>query len=139
LPSYILPARRLHHSDLANQKQRDSILSQTKILTIAFACILFCSSLASAQIRTVLTTIRLSSPTTPGVPTISGASNAELRMLTVEATENAVALFNNSAPSTDLQGEIQFHATRTFSVAVRSLRRFGCVRECFVEEMHSRC
>jgi hypothetical protein len=129
------------------------------MLTIVFTCILFSSSVASAQIRTVLvspvpgdptasgtnlrnalanipspsstnrwllkiepgiyqlqgtallmrpwvdiegsgigvTTIRLSSPTDPFNSTISGASNAELRLLTVEATENVTAMSNNNA------------------------------------------
>ena len=132
-------------------------MSQTRMLTIVFTCILFSSSLASAQIRTVLvspvpgdptasgtnlrnalanipsssstnrwllkiepgiyqlqgtalqmrpwvdiegsgigvTIIRLTSPA-PFNATISGASNAELRLLTVEATENVTAMSNTN-------------------------------------------
>ena len=44
-----------------------------------------------------VTTIRLSSPTDPFNATISGASNAELRLLTVEATDNVKAMSNNNA------------------------------------------
>lgn len=134
-------------------------MSKTRMLTIVFACILFSSSVASAQIRTVLvspvpgdpiasgtnlrnalanipspsstnrwllkiepgiyqlqgaallmrpwvdiegsgigvTTISLSSPTDPFNATISGASDAELRLLTVEATENTTAMSNTNA------------------------------------------
>ena len=134
-------------------------MSQTRMLTIIFTCILFSSSVASAQIRTVLvspvpgdpiasgtnlrnalaniaspsstnrwllkiepgsyqlqgtalqmrpwvdiegsgigvTTILLAAPSTPFAPTISGASDAELRMLTVEATGNPTAMSNNNA------------------------------------------
>lgn len=44
-----------------------------------------------------VTTIRLSSPTHPFNATINGASDAELRLLTVEATENVTAMSNNNA------------------------------------------
>jgi hypothetical protein len=43
------------------------------------------------------TTIRLAAPTTFNVPTISGASQAELRLLTVEATETPAAMSNTNA------------------------------------------
>jgi hypothetical protein len=44
-----------------------------------------------------VTTINLTSQAAPFTATISGASNTELRMLTVEATENAMAMSNNNA------------------------------------------
>lgn len=44
-----------------------------------------------------VTTISLSSPTDPFNSTISGASDAELRLLTVEATASRTAMSNNNA------------------------------------------
>lgn len=43
------------------------------------------------------TTINLTSQSAPFTATITGASNTELRMLTVEATTNAIAMSNNNA------------------------------------------
>jgi hypothetical protein len=156
-------------------------MSRTRMLTIilsVFACILFSSSIASAQIRTVLvspvpgdpfasganlrnalanipspsstnrwllkvepgiyqlqgnallmrpwvdiegsgigvTTIRIVA--SPGVPTISGASNAELRMLTVEATENAIAMFNSNAHPRIYRVKFVVQTTQTQAAAM---------------------
>ncbi len=167
-------------------------MSQTKMLTIVFTCILFSSSVASAQVRTVLvspvpgdpiasgtnlrnalanipspsstnrwllkiepgiyqlqgnalamrpwvdiegsgigvTTIRLSSPTIPGVSTISGASNTELRMLTVEATENAIAMFNSSAHPRIYRVKFVVQTNLTQAWAMQNLLSAPTIEEC---------
>lgn len=167
-------------------------MSQTRMLTIVFACILFSSSVVSAQIRTVLvspvpgdpiasgtnlrnalanisspsstnrwllkiepgiyqlqgtalqmrpwvdiegsgigvTTIRLSSPATSGVSTISGASNTELRMLTVEATENAVAMFNSSAHPRLYRVKFIVQTNLTQAWAMQNLLSAPKIEEC---------
>ena len=165
---------------------------QIRILTTVFACILFTSSVASAQSRTVLvspvsgdpiasgtnlrntlanipspsstnrwllkiepgtyqlqgtalamrpwvdiegsgigvTTIRLSSPTSPGISTINGSSNAELRMLTVEATENAVAMFNSSAHPRIYRVKFMVQTNLTQAWAMQNLLSAPRIEEC---------
>ena len=168
-------------------------MSRKRMLTIilsVFACILFSSSIASAQIRTVLvspapgdpfasganlrnalanipspsstnrwllkvepgiyqlqgnallmrpwvdiegsgigvTTIRIVA--SPGVPTISGASNAELRMLTVEATENAIAMFNSNAHPRIYRVNFVVQTTQTQAFGMQNVSSAPKIEEC---------
>jgi hypothetical protein len=164
-----------------------------RILTIVlsvFACILFSSSIASAQIRTVLvspvpgdpiasgTALKnalagISSPSStnrwllkiePGIyqmtgnsllmrpwvdiegsgieqttirmmnssttPTIAGASNAELRMLTVEAIDQGTAMFNSNAHPRVYRVKFVVATNQTQAAAMLNVSSAPKIEEC---------
>src|SRR6185295_1782266 len=77
-----------------------------------------------------VTTIRLAAPTTPTNPTISGASNAELRMLTVETMDNVVAMLNNNAHPRIYRVKFMVLTNLTQAWAMQNLLSAPKIEEC---------
>lgn len=76
-----------------------------------------------------MTTISLASPTNATVPTISGASNAELRMLTVESTA-VLAMFNSNAHPRIYRVKFVVQTNQTQAFGMQNVSSAPKIEEC---------